>query len=107
MVSIDLSKAFDLLKYSEMMTALRDTGMPESLCRVLLHIHAHTQTCHRAWGTVTPHRHAARAATRLQCGSNDIRMLDHSFVQGLGFQNEINGFGGSKHLDPEPYVNFR
>ncbi|CAE7211370.1 unnamed protein product, partial [Symbiodinium necroappetens] len=43
MVSIDLSKAFDLLKYSEMMLALRDTGMPEPLCRMLLHIHMQTK----------------------------------------------------------------
>ena len=43
MVSIDLSKAFDLLKYSEMMLALRDTGMPEPLCRILLRVHMQTQ----------------------------------------------------------------
>ena len=39
MLGLDLSKAFDALSYGEMLASLRDTGMPEPLCRVLLHIH--------------------------------------------------------------------
>ncbi|CAE7279792.1 pol [Symbiodinium sp. CCMP2456] len=39
---IDLSKAFDYLGYSEMHTALQDTGMPEEISRVLIHIHQQT-----------------------------------------------------------------
>eukprot|EP00439_Symbiodinium_sp_Y106_P077393 s432_g16.t1 len=42
MIGIDLSKAFDLLRYEEMLQALRDTGMPEELCRILVHVHIHT-----------------------------------------------------------------
>ena len=42
MVGIDLSKAFDLLSYSEMYSALRDTSMPEELCRIIMHIHVNT-----------------------------------------------------------------
>ena len=42
MLGIDLSKAFDCLQYGEMLRSLRDTGMPETLCRVLLHIHMRT-----------------------------------------------------------------
>ena len=42
MVSLDLSKAFDKLRFSEMYESLRETGMPEELSRLLLHIHAST-----------------------------------------------------------------
>eukprot|EP00439_Symbiodinium_sp_Y106_P051758 s5093_g6.t3 len=43
MVGLDLSKAFDLLSHQEMLLSLRDSGMPEGLCRILLHIHVQTQ----------------------------------------------------------------
>ena len=43
MVSLDLSKAFDKLKYSEMYESMRETGMPEELSRLLLHVHSNTE----------------------------------------------------------------
>ena len=43
MVGLDLNKAFDLLSHQEMLLSLRDSGMPEGLCRILLHIHVQTQ----------------------------------------------------------------
>ena len=42
MLSIDLSKAFDYLSYGEMFESLQNTGMPEALSRVLIHIHIQT-----------------------------------------------------------------
>ena len=42
MVGIDLSKAFDYLGYAEMYKARQDTGMPEHLSRILLHVHIRT-----------------------------------------------------------------
>ena len=40
MVSLDLSKAFDSLPFSEIEASLRDTGMPVSLVNILMHVHA-------------------------------------------------------------------
>ncbi|CAE7308157.1 unnamed protein product [Symbiodinium microadriaticum] len=42
MVSLDLSKAFDKLQYSEMYESMRETGMPEELSRLIMHVHANT-----------------------------------------------------------------
>ena len=42
MVSLDLSKAFDKLRYEEMYISLVDAGVPDELSRLLLHIHSRT-----------------------------------------------------------------
>ena len=38
-LSLDLSKAFDYLTFSEMSEALASTGIPEYLTRLVLHVH--------------------------------------------------------------------
>ena len=43
MRSLDLAKAFDAVSYSEMHLALAETGMPEELRALLVHIHAPTK----------------------------------------------------------------
>ena len=42
MCGLDLSQAFDRLEYSEMFSALIDTGMPSALAKVLISVHAQT-----------------------------------------------------------------
>eukprot|EP00439_Symbiodinium_sp_Y106_P059485 s400_g8.t1 len=43
MVSLDLSNAFDKLRYTEMYVSLQETGMPEELSRLLMQVHVQSK----------------------------------------------------------------
>ena len=104
MLGLDLSKAFDSLTYGEILTSLRDTGMPEELCRVLLHVHAKTTLIIEHGGQSRGDQDAEGSKTRLQHCSNDLRVLDNSVMQGHRCATSAPGQG---HMDPGSHVHFR
>ena len=62
MASIDLAKAFDTMPHSEIYISLQEAGVPESLCRLVLHLHSQTQCVilHSSKCEVVPMRRGLR-----------------------------------------------
>ena len=82
MLGIDLSKAFDCLQYGEVLQSLRATGMPENLCRFLLHIHVRTTLVIEHCGHSRTVQMFLRASSGMWYSASGLRMLDNQVMQG-------------------------
>ena len=105
MVSIDLSKAFDKLRYSEMYESLQEAQIPEELCRLIMHIHIHTKLriVHGGYSKHTAMQRGLRQGCGIApmiyaCWTIRLCRLPNQQISSRWAQNQCSIFADDKHF---------